>query len=175
MQDRAALMDQLNTREALLEAVQKLRAYLESFISQVSNERMEEPGSFGDLAFKDVIAHLTAWRQVTVARLEGGVHREEPVFPWPAHLNEEPDTDEINRWFYETNRNKPIAEILRESGETFDRALRAIAELPEDDLLQPNRFSWLGAWRLGPATVSGMLLHYHEDHEPEIRAWLARE
>ena len=83
--------------------------------------------------------------------------------------------DEINRWFFETNRDKPLAAVLRESRETFERVERAIAALPEADLLEPGRFPWLGGAALGPAVVSGTLLHYREEHEPAIRAWLARD
>jgi hypothetical protein len=174
MDDRDALMARLNSREALLEALRGLRADIDRAIDQAGEVRMVQPGAFGDLAFKDVIAHLTGWRLVTAARLEAGLRHEEPAHPWPAHLNEDDHTDEINRWFYEQNRDKPVAQVVGESGETFDRCLRAIESLPEGDLLLPHRFPWLGEWRLGPAVVSGTLLHYHEDHEPDIRAWLAK-
>lgn len=113
----------------------------------------------------------------TAARLRAGLSGEEPAFPWPAHLEEDEDTDEINRWFFETNRDKPVADVLLESRETFERVERAIAALPEDDLFVPDRFLWMGNYPLGlgpacvPAKGGG---HYHEDHESEIRAWLAR-
>jgi hypothetical protein len=174
MSSREALMDQLNSRAALLDTVRGLRADLEGVIAEVGEARMEEPGSFGDWTFKDVLSHLTGWRLTTAARLEAGLRHEEPVFPWPAPLDEEHYTDEINRWFFETNHDKPVAEILRESRETFARVERAIEALTEDDLLLPDRFPWLGGWPLGPGVVSGTYDHYHEDHEPAIRAWLAR-
>ena len=93
--------------------------------------------------------------------------------PWPARFDEEDDLEEINRWFFEVNRDKPLAEVLRESRETFERVERAIAALPERDLLEQDRFSWLEGYALGPAVVRGTLDHYHE-HEPDIRAWVAR-
>ncbi len=167
-------MEQLNSRAALLDAVRGLREELERVVAEAGEARMEQPGSFGEWTFKDLIAHLTGWRQTTAARLEAGLRGEEPVFPWPAPLNEEADLDEINRWFYETNRDKPLAAVLRESRETFERVERAIAALPDDDLLEPGRFPWLDGAALGPAVVRGTLGHYHEEHEPDIRAWLAR-
>ena len=167
-------MEQLNSRAALLDAVRGLREELERVVAEAGEARMEQPCSFGELTFKDLITHLTGWRQATAARLEAGLRGEEPVFPWPAHLDEEADLDEINRWFFETNRDKPLAAILRESRETFERVERAIAALPEDDLLEPGRFPWLGGAALGPTVVRGTLGHYHEEHEPDIRAWLAR-
>ena len=167
-------MEQLNTRAALLKTVQELREELERVVAEAGEERMEQPGTFGELTFKDVIAHLTSWRLTTAARLEAGLSGEEPVLTWPAHLNEDEHTDEINRWFYETNRDKPVATVLADSRETFERVERAIAALPEDDLFVPDRFPWLQGYMLGPAVVGGTFEHYRVDHEPASRAWLAR-
>jgi hypothetical protein len=169
-------MEHLNSRAALLETVRGLREELDRVVAASGAERIEQPGSFGEWTFKDVITHLTGWRQVTAARLEAGLHCTEPTFPWPAHLSEEHDVDAINRWFYERSRDKPLAEVLHESRDSFERVERALAEMPEDDLLMPGRFSWVH-WTdegLGPAVVRGTYGHYHEEHEPSIRAWLGR-
>ena len=174
MSEAETRMPRLDSREALLDTMRGLRADLDHDIKEAGEERLEQPGSFGELTFKDLIAHLTSWRLVTAARLEAGQRGEAPAYPWPAHLREEDDTDAINRWFYEANRDQPVEAILRASRETFDRVERALATLPEEALLRPGRFPWLGAEALGPAVVGGTYRHYHEDHEPDIRAWLAR-
>ena len=169
-------MLELNTRQALLDTVRGLREELDRVVAEAGEERAVQPGSFEDLSLKDVVAHLTSWRLVTAARLEAGQTGDEPAFPWPAHLNEEHHTDEINRWFDDTNRDKPLADIMADSHATFDRVERAIENMPEDDLLQPGRHAWL-YWTkegLGPAVVKGTYEHYHIDHEPEIREWLAQ-
>ena len=169
-------MRQLNTREALLDTVRGLREDLEHVVAEAGEQRAVQAGSFEELSLKDVIAHLTGWRLVTAARLEAGLRHEEPAFPWPDTFSEEHDTDAINRWFYERSRDKSLAEVMAESNDTFDRVEQAIATMPEDDLLQPNRFAWL-YWTkegLGPAVVRGSFGHYYEEHEPAIRAWLAR-
>ncbi|CAN5642130.1 hypothetical protein BH23CHL2_BH23CHL2_21980 [soil metagenome] len=170
-------MGQPTTREDLLDAVRGLREDLDRAIGEADDERIEQPGSFEELSFKDLIAHLTGWRLVTAARLEAGLRHEEPVFPWPDHFDEAEDLHAINRWFYETNRDKPLDQVLAESNDTFDRVEHAIATMPEEDLLQPDRFDWL-FWTdeaLGPAVVGGSLNHYRVEHEPDIRAWLAGE
>ncbi len=169
-------MEQPNSREALLEMVRGLRRDLDQVLAEADPERIEVPGSFEQWSFKDVIAHLTGWRLVTAARLEAGVDGGEPVFPWPDHFDEAEDTDAINQWFYENNRDKPLEQVMRESNDTFDRVERAIAEMPEDALLVPGRFEWL-FWTgeaLGLAVVRGTFNHFHEDHEPAIREWLGR-
>ena len=166
-------MTELNSRAALLAAVRALRDELEGIVAEVDEERAMRAGSFDAWSFKDTIAHLTSWRLRTAARLEAGLSGEEPTMPWPAPLDEDDDLDEINHWFYERNRDKPFAEILRESRATFDRVERAIAALPERDLLEPDRFPWSQGWALGPAVVRGTVSHYRE-HEPDLRARQAR-
>ncbi|MEZ4571741.1 MAG: ClbS/DfsB family four-helix bundle protein [Thermomicrobiales bacterium] len=97
-------------------------------------------------------------------------------FPWPDRFDEETDTDEINQWFFERSRDKPLQQVIRESNATFDRVEHAIATMTEEDLFESGRFDWI-FWTdegLGPAVVRGAWDHYHIDHEPEILAWLAR-
>jgi hypothetical protein len=175
-------MEDLNTREALLSTVQGLRADLDRIIAEVDAERIVEPGSFEAWSFKDLIAHLTGWRLVTAARLEAGMLDREPQFPWPDRFDqeggdlEEGNVDAINEWFYVTNRDKSLEQVLQESNDAFDRVEQAIATMPEAALLEPGQFDWL-YWTdeaLGPAVVRGTYSHYHEDHEPDIQAWLAR-
>jgi hypothetical protein len=167
-------VDQLRTRAELVAVVRELREALDRDIAQAGPERSVQPGSFGQWSFKDVVAHLTGWRLVTAARLEAGWREEEPVFPWPSHLDESEGPHEINQWFYEANRDKPLDEVLVESREAFERVERAIAEMPEEALLEPGRFSWL-YWTdeaLGPAVVRGSMNHYYSEHQPAIQAWL---
>ena len=46
--------------------------------------------------------------------------------------------------------------------------------LPEDALWDPDHFPGMEGQALGPEIVSGAyFLHLHEDHEPDVRRWLA--
>lgn len=163
---------QFNTREALLDGVREVRQDLERLVAEVDKHRMEQPGSFGEWSLKDLLAHLTGWRRVTAARLEAALRHEEPEFPWPPHLEEGKGPDAKNDWFFETNREKPIAQVMRESREAFDHVERALAALSDDDLFLPHRFAWLQGAPLVSMAVKGTIEHYRVAHEPEIRAWL---
>ena len=162
-------MTTLNDRDALLAAVRSLRDEVEQITAEAGDDGEQRTGGRDTWRFKDIIAHLTGWRLLTAARLEAGVNGGEPDVPWPAHLDEDRDLDEINAWFYETNRDKSFAEITRESRDTFDRVERAIAVMPERDLLEIGRFPWLQRHALAPAVIQGTIEHYRE-HEPDLRA-----
>ncbi|HEX7025308.1 MAG TPA: ClbS/DfsB family four-helix bundle protein [Gemmatimonadales bacterium] len=167
-------MDQMQSKDELIEVVRQARADLEQLIADAGEERMTEPNAFGQWTFKDVIAHLTGWRMYSAARMEAATRGGEPVSPWPAHPDpDNDDVDVINRLIWETNRDRPVADVLRESRETFDRLEAALAVVPEEDLFDPNRFSWLSGWPLA-AVIDGMREHFYVDHAPEIRAWLGQ-
>jgi hypothetical protein len=169
---------ELNSREALLEMVRELRVDLNDAIGRADVARIDVPGVFGEWSFKDLIGHLTGWRTIGVALLEGGVRgdAQEPELPWPRRFDDADGPHEINAWFHAQRREMTFDEILRESDETFARIEQAIRAMPEDALLDPGHFAWL-TWSdeaLGPAIVRGTYNHYHRAHEPDILAWLAR-
>lgn len=161
-------MNKLDDRGELLATVRAVRGDMERIVADAEEDVATRGGTFDAWAFKDIVAHLTGWRWRTVVRLEAALDGREPIMPWPAPLDEGDDLDQINRWFFDANRDRPLAEILRESGETFDRVERAIAAMSENDLLAADRFPWLKGERLGPAVVHGTAEHFRE-HEPELR------
>lgn len=166
-------MNELGDRASLLAAVRSLWDDIEAIVAAAA-ERTGPPRSDEAWTFNDLLAHLTSWRLLTAARLEAAQRGTEPVVPWPASLDEDENLDEINQYFFETNRDKPRSTLVRESRETLDRVSRALAQLPEQDLFEVGRFPWLAGYALGPAVIAGTVEHFRE-HEPELRALLARE
>ena len=156
----------MTTRADLLQAIDTERANWQDLVAEVGLERMEEPGPMGDWNFKDLTAHLTGWRVRTIDRIEAGPGVDPPT-PWPAQLTTD---DEINDWIYTQNRDRPLRDVLDEHDQSLARVAAAIAALPDDDLLTPGRFDWLGGVALVDVELFG---HLHEEHEPSIRAWLA--
>ncbi len=155
------------SKAQLLDDLQKENAYWEALLAEVGEARMTEPGVAGNWSIKDVVAHLTGWRRRTVARLQAPARGEsEPAPPWPAVLQTD---DEINAWIYEENRDRPLPDVLRDSGEAFQALVEAIQALPEADVIDPNRFYWMGGQ---PLSAAALFSHFHEEHEPGIRAWL---
>ena len=170
-------MDTSTSKAQLLERIRAERAGWEALLGEIGEERMTQPGATGEWAFKDVAAHLNGWRERTVARLEAARRDESPPPPpWPAGFDEDSDegVDRINAWIYERNRDRPLQDVLGEARAQFQQLEDAVGELPERDLTDPGRFPWLGGEPLGPAVLGGSFGHFHEEHEPTIRAWLDR-
>jgi hypothetical protein len=152
-----------------------MRADLERFVAEAGPARMALPGAAGDWTLKDVIAHLTYWRWWSVARLEAAVQNAVPVPPWGSGLDEAnaDDVERINQQAYATNRDRSVAAVLRDSRATLDRLEAALLALPEADLFEENRYSWLGGYPAA-AVVLGSAGHLNDEHAPAINDFLAR-
>lgn len=156
----------MKTRDELLKEIQDEREAWNALLAEVGEGRMEEPGPMGDWTFKDLAAHLTAWRERTLARLEAGPDGDVPPTPWPASLETD---DEINDWIHAQHRDRPLGDVLADADQSFERLANLIETMPEEDLMTPGRFEWMGATPLVEADFFG---HLHEEHDPSIRAWL---
>jgi hypothetical protein len=143
----------------------------EAFLAQIGETRMEQTGVAGNWSMKDIVAHLTGWNRWLVLRLQAAQRGEaNPSPPWPAHVQTE---DEINAWIYESNRERSLREVLAEMQEVHQQLLAFIEDLPDDVRIEQDwRLVWLGDQRF-PA--GEFFDHFHDDHEPEIRSWLARQ
>jgi hypothetical protein len=159
-----------------------------ALLEKIRPERMEQPGVNGDWSMKDIVVHLTGWNHWLVLRIQAAGRGEpEPPPPhlhctergavqgWPAHLQEE---DEVNAWIYESHRGRSVQEALDEAREVFQQLLAVIEDLPDDvrieAVYQGERVFhhiWLGDQRF-PA--GQFFDHFYDDHEPDVRAWLAR-
>ena len=163
-------------KSELLNRLQEEYLQWEAFLDQIGEARMDQGGVNGDWSMKDIIAHLTGWNRHLVARLQAAQHGEsEPSPHWPAHLQTE---DDINAWIYEINRHRSAREVLNESHHVFQQLLAVIEGLPDDVRIEPVHQQgrvylpiWLGDQRF-PA--GEFFDHFHDDHEPDVRAWLAR-
>jgi hypothetical protein len=163
----------------VLARIDQERAWWNGLLDEVGEERMERPGAAGDWTFKDVVAHLSGWQRRTLDRLAAGRDgRPAPPSPWSAALGKMEDDDDaklerINAWFYERNKGRPTAEVVAESRRQWDDLREIVAGWSEADLNDPARLPWPGGGTLAESVLSGDLFgHFHEEHEPAIRAWM---
>lgn len=162
-------LDSAASKARLLSDLRNEQAGWEELLDEIGEERMIQPGVAGEWSVKDIIAHLTGWRRRSVGRFQAALrHEPTPPTPWPAHLETD---DEINAWIYAASRDFSVSEVLRESREVFQQLVETLDAFPEADLLDPARFPWMeGAEPTGAAFFA----HFHEEHEPDMRAWLDR-
>jgi hypothetical protein len=161
----------LMKKSELLDWLQEEYQLWNAFLDQIGPTRMEQPGVAGVWSIKDIIAHLTGWHRHLVARIQAAQHdAPEPDPPWPAHLQAE---DEINAWLYASNQGRSLREVLAEAQQVYQQLRAVIEGLPDTVRIEQEwRLVSFGDRRF-PA--GEFFDHFHDDHEPDIRAWLARE
>ncbi len=145
----------------------------EDLLNQIGEANMEQPGVAGHWSIKDIVAHIASWRRRTVGRLQAAARGEpEPPPPWPAHMRTSATDDEINAWFHESTRHWSVAETLKNSREIFQQMYAAIESLPDEAFNDPQKYlPWLDD---GPFTAEAFFSHFHDEHEADMRAWLAQ-
>ena len=157
------------SKTQLLTELRTEQAAWEALLDEIGEAHMTQPEVAGGWSIKDIVAHLTGWRRRSVRRFQALLsHAQDFSPPWPPELRED---DEINAWIYESNRDRPLADILSDSREVFQQLVNTLDAFSEAELQDLRRI--LG---LEEEPVSGSLFfaHFHEEHEPDMRAWLAK-
>jgi len=157
-------------KSELLDWLQEEHQQWESLLDQIDRTHMDQPGMNGDWSMKDIVAHQWAWLPRLITRIEATQHGEaEPPPPWPAHLQTD---DEVNAWIYESNHGRSVQEVLDVYHQVFQQFLTVIKGLPDDIRIESEgHLVWLNGQRFA---VGDFFDHFHDDHEPDVRAWLAR-
>ena len=158
------------SKKQLLAEMQSEQAAWLALLDEIGEENMTQPEVAGGWSIKDIVAHITGWRRRTVLRFRAALDPTVDMTPyWPAELDEDDEVDEINAWIYKANRGRPLADVLNDSREVFQQLVAAVDALSDEQLNDPQRFPWLEGERLTGAFIFG---HFHEEHEPDMRAWL---
>lgn len=145
-----------------------------ALLDEIGPQRMEQPGVNGHWSMKDLVAHVTGWNRKLAADMQAAQRGEpDPLPPWPPHLAAE---DDINAWIYEHNRARPLQDVLEASQQAFQDIMAVVESLPDDiaiEHLEPAYdLLWVGGKRFWPGEGFG---HFHDEHEANVRVWLARQ
>jgi hypothetical protein len=140
----------------------------EELLNRIREEEITTPNLIGSMSIKDIVAHLTVWQQINVARLEGALHNQKPEYPeWHPEFDPESEEDlaKINAWIYESRHEQPWSDIHREWKERFLHLLELAEAIPEKDLVEVGKYPWLKEYPLS-AVLLGSFEHHAEHREP---------
>jgi hypothetical protein len=163
----------MNMKQHILAALSEVFNQWEELLARLNEEQITAPLLPSQLSIKDAIAHLWAWQQRSIARMEAARLNREPEFPrWLPEL--EPDaegsTDQINAWIYETYREQPWSKVHQNWREGFQRFLVSAEGISERDLLDDGRYSWLPEYPLALVLLASY--DHHQEHLEKLLAWL---
>ena len=163
----------MNMQEHILAALSEQFSRWEELLTTMSEGQITTPLLPSHWTLKDEIAHLRAWQQRSIARLEAALLDREPEFPrWLPDLDpdSEDTTDQVNAWIYETYRELPWSTVYRNWREGFLRFLELGQGISEKDLLDGGRYPWLAGYPLALILLGSY--DHHQEHLEKLLAWL---
>jgi hypothetical protein len=153
-------------KAALLANIQAGYEQLEALLASLSAEQMAMPGVNGSWSVKDNLAHLTAWQNYQAVRQEGLVDGVAPPDPAPGCETE----DEINEYFYQQHKDRPLVEVLAAFRASYQRVLAATQALSWEALNEP--FPWEDNQAPVGAYTMGNTWGHYALHREMIQRWL---
>lgn len=155
----------MHDKQELLSRVRAVFNSWEKLLSGKSEEEITASGS-GGWSIKDVIAHLGAWQQISIARLEAALLDTHPAFPtWLAGSDPflaEDQADEFNARIYQLTRYQPWPTVHRAWQDGYQRFLSLAETIPVEKVFDTERYPWLNGYALS-AVLEGSCEH-HQEH-----------
>ncbi len=165
-------MSEYPGKAAVIDSFRAEQAALEQVLAPLSEQQMTTPGVAGKWSIKDVLAHISAWKRVFLARLQAGANHSEPLYSWApggptfTDLNDDDENvDSVNDEFYRHNKDRSLQDVLTESRALPEQIVDALQQLSYDDLATWTNGQPLDEY-LGPP-------EHVEEHLEGIKAWLS--
>lgn len=163
----------MNMKEHLLAGLQDELNRWEELLTGMSEEQIIAPRLPDHRSIQDVVAHLWAWQQRSVARLEAAISGEEPKFPkWLADVADadSDSPDRTNELIFQTYRDLPWSTVHQNWREQFLRFIDLGKAISEEDLIE-KEYPWFKGYALYVILVSSYG-HHHIEHFEPLLAWL---
>jgi hypothetical protein len=165
----------MNDKQQLMATLKQEFDRWEELVSGLNEEQLNTPQPTSTMSIKDVLAHLLAWQQRSIARLEAALHNKELEFPqWPIDLDPDADdVDQINAWIYQTYHDRPWAEVHQLWRNGFLRFMELGEAIPEKDLFEVGKYHWLKEYSISMVLVWSYE-HHHVEHLEPLLKWPGR-
>jgi hypothetical protein len=163
----------MKMKEHILTALGEHFDSWEELLASLNEEQLTTPHFDLDWSIKDVMAHLWAWQQISIARMKGGLQSHEPELPtWivEAIENWEEDSDRVNALTFEAQQHKPWPEIYQNWKNGFLQFIQLGEKISERDLLDGDKYPWLNGYPLAFILIASY--DHHQEHLEKLRNWL---
>ena len=153
------------TKPELLDKIRTGYAELDQVLAPLNEAQMTTGGENGAWSIKDILAHLAAWQQRTLTRIEAALRNEKPAIP---PLTSDEEIDQLNEHFYQENKHRSLSEVLSNFRTSSSQLLEAVQAAPEEVLIDPQRVPWLNGiavWQI----VAGNTYEHIAEHMDSIQ------
>jgi len=146
-----------NSKAELLRAIRAERKKLEAGLKGISDADMVRAPRPGAWSIKDILAHISAWDDTFVEWYQAGLKGGKVDKP---HFNRPGVLTEVNRGIYEANKDRSLEDVLAGFKSSYERILKVVTSIPEEDIFTRGKFAWTGAGKLLTYITSNTTLHY---------------
>jgi hypothetical protein len=163
----------MDMKDHILAAMKEQLDRWETTLADLAESQITAADLPGRWSVKDILAHLMAWQQRSIARINAALEDREPVYPrWNTEAGslDEGDLNETNAWIYEHYREQPWSSVHENWYAGFLRFIELGRGISERDLLDGDRYAWLGGYPL--AVVYLASFEHHKEHLEKLQAWL---
>lgn len=144
-----------SNREAMLKSLDGL-----------SEAQMQEPGVSGDWSIKDILVHLSLWEAELVTLLWQARQGRKPT---SAQLGKEA-VDDLNARWHAMYKDRDLERVLDDFHAVRQQTARRVDGFTDNELADPNLFSWLDGQPLERWIAEDSYGHEAE-HMDQILAW----
>ncbi len=155
--------------DEILDALEDSREQFLDAIDGIPNESFLTPGVIGEWSIKDLIAHLCAWEAELVKLLWQITQAQKPS---TAHFTQN-SVDETNASWQQLFKDRLLEKVLADFEAVRKQTTRRIEAFSDEDLNDPQRYSWQKQTPLWEWIANDSYLHETE-HAEQIRAWRSR-
>lgn len=157
-------------KDQILKEMRTSYAALEEILVPLDGAQMKTEGIIANWSIKDILAHIAAWHHRLLAWLHAAIQNEEPTISGPDSVEE---MDALNAQFYFENKSRSLDEVLTDFRTTYQQIMDIVQGMSQDDLTNPDRFSWAQGRPLLDLIAGDTYEHYQE-HIKQIQEWLVQ-
>lgn len=166
----------MSMKDHILEGLREQYEQWVTLLDGLDETQLTTPLEAGEWSIKDILAHLWAWQQRTIARNEAAKVDREPIYPeWPADVNPDAEgsADTINAWIYATYHDQSWPAIYHKWRTGFQRFIDSAAEISERDMLDSDRYTWLDGYSVALVVLASY--DHHQEHYEKLQAWFKEQ
>ena len=166
----------MNMKEHILAALEEELNRWEDLLVSMNEAQITAPRLPDHRSIKDVVAHVWAWQQRSIARLDAALSGGEPQFPkWLAGVDPDSDAspDRTNEWIYQTYREQPWSTVHQNWRNGFLQFIELGKAISEEDWIE-KEYPWLKGIPLYVIMISSYAHHHIEHFEPLLARLKAR-
>lgn len=155
-----------SSKPELIKAMLFARGEFDALIRRIPPSKMALRAATSEWSVKDIVAHINAYDRWLALGL--ALRAQKPPDLWMEDI----PLDDFNHRLYEENRDLPLDEVLRQSGELWESILEETQRRPEEYLFSVHSVPGVPYTFKPCEMLKSESYGHYLDHVPALRSWL---